>query len=506
MRWLFPLTATIFKFVPLGVQALFESTFHSSSVVIQPFTILERSLLYDPDDTNLFLMCPNGLAVAEPGAAIYKSNGELVRANSTFGNCYDFNVQTYDGNQYLTLWVGAGSAAVGQQMGFGTVLMMNSNYEVVMNVSAVNPEGIDLHEFNIVKPENKTVLDTAFHTIPMDLSSIGGPMDGWYSNDVVQEIDIATGNVLFNWRTFDHVSLLESYNNISLTGEGFSEADPFDAVHINSIDKDKEGNYIISARHSQAMYKIAANGTILWRLDAKGRRIHSWNDTEFRFQHHARWRMDETHLSLYDDGAAVFVSTVEEMTVSLTKRFFPGPSTWLFFELRVRQRFTLRHSLDKNCSLAEGSIEPYGDTVVLGYGSLPWTEAYSFDTEELLFSAVIGPNNASLWNGGISNYRAFQTSTFKFTDHPTQPPNVSVTGGDIYVSWNGATHVASYTLFTGKSAQEVSKKVTRVPKSGFETKISAKGSQDFISVAAQAANGTTLGQSAVYRLSDGTIA
>ncbi|KAJ7268114.1 ASST-domain-containing protein [Mycena haematopus] len=502
MRWLFPLAA-VFRFTPVGVQALFEPTFHSSSVVVQPLTILERSPLYDPENTNLFLVCPNGVAVAEPGAAIYKSNGELVWADSTFGNCYDFNIQQYNGQQFLTLWVGAGSAAVGQQMGFGTVLMMNSSYQVVMNASAVNPEGTDLHEFNIVKPENKTALVTAFHTIPMDLSSIGGPVDGWYSNGVIQEIDIATGDVLFNWTTFDHISLLESYNNISLTGEGFSANNSFDAVHINSIDKDCEGNYIISARHSQAIYKIAANGTILWRLGGKMSDFTAiGNDTEFHFQHHARWRLDETHLSLYDDGAAVIapINIIDEpvatgkylkvdqesMTVSLTKRFFPSPN--------------------RNYTLAEGSVEPYGDTVVVGYGSVPWLEVYSFETEKLLLSAVIGPNNASLWNGGVSNYRAFQTSTLEFTGHPTQPPNVSVTGGDIYVSWNGATHVASYTLLTGKSATDVSKQVTRVPKSGFETKISAKGSQKFIAVAAQAANGTTLGKSAVYKLSDGTIA
>ncbi|KAJ7268111.1 hypothetical protein B0H12DRAFT_1253882 [Mycena haematopus] len=176
----------------------------------------------------------------------------------------------------------------------------------------------------------------------------------------------------------------------------------------------------------------------------------------------------------------------ENMTVSLTKRFFLSPNSAY--------------------SGAEGSVEPYGDTVVVGYGSRPWVEAYSFDTEELLFSAVIGPNNSALWSGSITNYRAFQTSTLEFTGHPTQPPNVSVTGGDIYVSWNGATHVASYALLTGTSATNVSQKVTRVPKSGFETKFSVNGSLNFITVAAHAANGATLGKSAVYNLNDGTIA
>jgi hypothetical protein len=168
----------------------------------------------------------------------------------------------------------------------------------------------------------------------------------------------------------------------------------------------------------------------------------------------------------------------------------------------------LPNLLDRNYSLAEGSIEFYGDTVLVGYGLVPWIEAYSFDTEDLLFSAVVGPDNASLWNNnaGISNYRAFQTSKLTFTGHPTQPPNVSVTDGDIYVSWNGATHVTSYTLFTGPSVGDVSKEVARVPKSGFETKISATGTAEFVAIAALAANGTTLGKSAVYNMSDGTVA
>ncbi|KAK6984852.1 hypothetical protein R3P38DRAFT_3292196 [Favolaschia claudopus] len=163
MRRLLGSLSIIFGGLHLQVNALFEQTFHSFPLAVQPFTILERSPKYDPDNINLYLVCPTGGAVADPGAAIYKSNGELVWANSTFGACNDLNLQTFDGEDFLTFWVGAGSAAAGGQMGFGTVIMMNSNYEVVMNVSAVNPEGTDLHEFNIVKPENRTALITAFH-------------------------------------------------------------------------------------------------------------------------------------------------------------------------------------------------------------------------------------------------------------------------------------------------------------------------------------------------------
>ncbi|KAJ7151806.1 ASST-domain-containing protein [Mycena crocata] len=453
-----PRLSTFTSFLALSISsvaALFETTCHSSSLEIQPFNIVEKSPLYDPDNTTLFLVCPLGLIVAQPGPTMYTAGGDLVWSDPSLANCNDLNLQTFDGQQYLTLW-----------------------------------------------PANKTVLATAFHPIPLDLTSVGGPQEGWYLNSIIQEIDIASGEILFNWTSIDHIALNESYNNISVTGQGNNSSDPWDPVHINSIDKDRDGNYLISARNCQTIYKLDKNGTIIWRLGGKASDFTAQSDdVEFHWQHHARWRMDETQISLFDDGAAIIETSLfidepvasgkylkvdqSEMTVSLAKKFSPSPST--------------------NNSFAAGGIEPYGDTVVVGYGSLPWVQVYDLESEAVLFSAVIGPNNPALWLGGVGNYRVFQTSTLEFTGHPAQPPNVSVTGDDLYVSWNGATHVASYTLLTGKHPDSVSREVRKVWKSGFETKMSAVGSSTFISVAALAANGTTLGTSAVYKASDGSV-
>ncbi|KAJ7728272.1 ASST-domain-containing protein [Mycena maculata] len=498
----FPKLVSLLALATPCVHALFETTYHSSSLQIQPFTILQKSPSYDPDNTTLFLACPAGLDVAQPGPTIYKSTGELVWADPGIFNCDDFNIQTFDGQQYLTMWFGVGSPLAGT--GDGTALMLNSKYEIVKNVSAVNPDGTDIHEFNIVRPENKTALVTAYNPIPLNLSSVGGPVNGWYLNAIIQEIDIASGDVLFNWTSVDHIALSESYNNLTLTGEGGSVTTAWDAVHINSIDKDSAGDYLISSRHCQTIYKIDKNGTIAWRLGGKTSDFTAeGNNTEFHWQHHARWRSQDTIISVFDDAAAALSAeaiyideavatgkylTVDQsaMTVSLAKVFSPSPSN--------------------NVSYAEGSVEPYGDTVLVGYGTNPWVQAYDAVTEAILFSAIIGPNNASLWLGGISNYRVFQTSTLDFAGHPTQPPNVSVTGEDVYVSWNGATHVASYDLLTGSSPNDVHDKVSSVPKDGFETKMSAEGCKGFLAVAALAANGTTLGTSAVYNTRDGSVA
>ncbi|KAJ7717285.1 ASST-domain-containing protein [Mycena metata] len=480
------------------VYALFEATYQSTSLAIQPFTVLERSHGYDPDNSTLFLTCPAGLDVLQPGPTIYKSTGELVWSDPTLGSCNDLNFQTFEGEQYLTVWVGTGGGASGRQTGSGFALILNSKYEVIRNISAVNPERTDLHEFRIPQPAAKTALLTAFNPVQLDLTSVGGLANGWYLNSIIQEVDINSGRVLFNWTSADHIAFDESFNNLTTSGAGTTEANPWDAVHINSIDKDKEGNYLISSRHCKTLYKIDKNGTIIWRLGGSRSDFTAvGNDTEFNWQHHARWRNDETQTSLFDDGAAVLQQTSivvsepvatgkllninqEAMTVSLAKQYFPSPNTGF--------------------SLAEGSTELYGDLVVVSYGSNPWVTVHDADTQEVVFSATIGPDNSTLWLGGISNYRVFQTSTHAFTGHPTQPPSVAVVAGDVFVSWNGATDVASYTLLTGSSSRNVATRVRNVRNLGFETKISGAGASAFIVVEALGADGSTLGRSVVQAI------
>jgi cyanophycinase-like exopeptidase len=109
--------------------------------------------------------------------------------------------------------------------------------------------------------------------------------------------------------------------------------------------QDHAGNYLISARNCKTIYKIDENGTIIWRLGGKQSDFTALgNDTEFHWQHHARWRNDETQISLFDDGVAVLLQTIvineplasgkflnidqKAMTVSLAKRYLPSPSTF----------------------------------------------------------------------------------------------------------------------------------------------------------------------------------
>ena len=72
---------------------------------------------------------------------------------------------------------------------------------------------------------------------------------------VVQEIDIATGRVLFEWHSGDHVDPSESYEPLP------KDEGPWDYFHVNSIDPDGQGSLLVSARHTHAVYEIRKSPT-----------------------------------------------------------------------------------------------------------------------------------------------------------------------------------------------------------------------------------------------------
>ena len=61
---------------------------------------------------------------------------------------------------------------------------------------------------------------------------------------MVQEIDIATGKVLFEWDSLDHIPVTDTYTPFA----GGTKAAPFDYLHINSIAIAPDGDLLLSAR------------------------------------------------------------------------------------------------------------------------------------------------------------------------------------------------------------------------------------------------------------------
>lgn len=168
----------------------------------------------------------------------------------------DFRAQTYRDRQVLTWWQGTGAGELSKGVGY----IYDAHHRLVATVRAGNGLDADCHEF-LITPWD-TALITIYTTAKADLRSIGGRPDQTVVNGVVQEIDIATGEVLFEWNSADHVPFSESRERLPESADT-----PWDWFHVNAAHLDTDDNLLIDARHTWATYKVSrASGDILWTL------------------------------------------------------------------------------------------------------------------------------------------------------------------------------------------------------------------------------------------------
>src|SRR5919199_4139481 len=184
----------------------------------------------------IFLALKEG--AGEHGPMIIDDRGQLVWF-SRHRTARDFKLQPYRGRPVLTWW--EGRVVVGH--GVGDYVIFDGSYREVRRVKAGNGHRGDLHEFLITPQE--TALLTIYQAVPADLSAVGGSADGTAWGGIAQEVDIETGEVLFEWHSLDHVGFEESYVS--------PPSDPavgHDYFHINSIDVYDDDHLLVSARNT----------------------------------------------------------------------------------------------------------------------------------------------------------------------------------------------------------------------------------------------------------------
>ena len=172
----------------------------------------------------------------------------------------DFGSQTYLGKPVLTFWQGTG---LGRGLRQRHRSPRNDHYQQIAAVNAGNGLSADGYEF-LVTPWN-TALILAYTTATANLTSIGGPANQTVINGVVQEIDIRTGRVLFQWNSEDHVPFSQSEQPLPA-----SPGTPWDWFHINAVHIDTNGNLLIDARDTWTTYEVNRfTGNIIWQLGGK---------------------------------------------------------------------------------------------------------------------------------------------------------------------------------------------------------------------------------------------
>ena len=209
----------------------------------------------------------------------------------------DFRVQRYHGKPVLTWWVGRSNGA---GVGRGSYVIYDDSYRLIARVRASRGLAGDLHEFQLTP--RGTAYMTVYHEVPADLSSVGGPRHGYVYDSIVEEIDVATGRVVFEWHSLDHVPLSESTEANRKPARDASKQHPLDYFHVNSIADGPGGTILISGRNTSTIYLLARrDGHIIWRLGGRHSDFGPPAAVKFAFQHNARLHRGGV-LTLFDNG------------------------------------------------------------------------------------------------------------------------------------------------------------------------------------------------------------
>ncbi|PWY69780.1 hypothetical protein BO70DRAFT_390046 [Aspergillus heteromorphus CBS 117.55] len=408
-------------------------------------------------DQRYTFFAPRGDSVAQPGPMILDSKGELVWMKHNWEVTQDFKVQRYQDTDYLTYWEGGET----EGRGYGSWYMLDSTYTQRYVITPVGNYGGDLHEFQIT-PEG-TALVTIYDPVPADLTSIGGPELGWIYDGLFQEIDIATGELVFEWRASEHYPINSTYDSLKESGRTRGYA--FDFFHINSVDKDDDGNYIVSARHTHSVSCIDKDtGEVLWTLGGKFNEFQDLSDgqaTGFAWQHDARWHGNGS-LTLFDNAAHSAHDPDHESH---------GVAIELDVDARQAALRAAYYHPQYMKSVSQGNVQMLDDSgrVLVEWGHNAAFSEYSADGQ-LLCNVHFGAS-AFFGFGRVVSYRAFKGS---WVGRPQTVPDAEVTGDHAYVSWNGATEVVAWRLEAWESEDfndNSFRVVAQFEKDGFETEI-----------------------------------
>jgi hypothetical protein len=399
------------------------------------------------------------------GVLILDDDGEPVWFHPTpHKAATNFRTALYKGRPVLTWWEGTTKHGLGD----GDHVVFDQSYREVARFPAGGGKAADLHEF-FLTPEG-TAMVAAWDLRTVDLSKTGqGRGRKQVVEGIVQELEVPSAGVLFEWRSLDHVPTTETYAGVGAL---------FDYFHINSIDIDADGDLLVSARNTWAVYKIARkDGRVVWRLGGKKSDFALGKGAHFAWQHDARHHADGSLVTIFDNGSSPQVEPQSRaMALALDTS---------------RMRATLVKAYAHTPPVSAhifGSVQtqPNGN-VFVGWGAGPYFTEYAADGRVRF--------DASLPTGGQS----YRTLRFPWRGRPAERPTLAARGGQLFASWNGTTETAAWRLDGGRTPAAL-RAITTRPRTGFETVLSAPANTTHASVTALARDGKPLATSPTIQL------
>jgi hypothetical protein len=406
-----------------------------------------------------------------PGPMIADQSGNLVwfRPMPAGQTATNFQVQTYAGKSVLSWWQGR---ILRLGFGQGEDVLYDSSYELLARIRAGNGYRADLHELRLT-PEGTAWIDV-FDPIEMNLAGVHGSTHGVLTDSVVQEVDVKTGLVMWEWHTLGHIPLSESKNPVPRDY-------PWDYAHLNSADPGPAGDVLVSVRNTWTVYDIdLRGGGVRWRLGGSHSSFKPGTGTHFYWQHDAEFQPGGL-ISLFDNASD---PPKEKRSRGLLLAADPAAHTVkLVKQLANPAKTLLAESQGNALSLPGGNW-------LLGYGRLPnFTE---FDgSGHVLLDGTLG-----------KQVQDFNTFLSPWSGAPKTTPSVVAKAASsgrlaVSVSWNGATDVASWRVLAGASPGALAP-VASAAKQGFETTIAAPAGA-YVAVQALDGAGAVLAVSATVK-------
>ncbi len=405
----------------------------------------------------------------QAGLYIYDTSGNLVYSGfgaTGGGPSHMFQVTNINGTDRMAYITGAQNN--GYVRGYGVV--MDDTFTTITSVkSGGGLANFDEHEFNVVD-DGRNVLMTLYNPEHYDLIDWDVTTgQGWIMNCCFQKLELGTNRLLFEWCALDHAAITETTvapSSTEVSGTGLSPTLPWDWFHINAVDQNVDGDYLVSARHVSTIYKISGlDGHVVWRLGGKMSDFAFPAGLNFSFQHDARWREENattTILSLFDNGSNGYNQT-SRYSRGIVLKLDHTDNTVTLLRSYVAPLKLLSAS-QGNMQLLGANSDWSTANSFLGWGNNAYISEYTNDGTMVM--------QGHFATTGSMNYRAFK---YNITTNPTDAPALYTyahnesAGTVYYMSWNGATQVDQWRMYGANDRNGPWSVIDTVHRNGFET-------------------------------------
>ena len=229
-----------------------------------------------------------------PSLLIVGNDGKPLASRVLKEYAFDFRVLA-DGRLGYSIFQSAGTGPRESS----SIYVVDTTLTTKDSLQGANGYNLAMHGFLLLPNGNRVVIMQ--ENVTMDMRSVvpGGHPAASVQQMLLQEIDI-DGNIIFQWRSLDHFPVTVSYEDLTAPAIRY--------FHLNAVDVDTDGNFLISARHASLVAKIhRTTGAVLWVLGGKLNQFSFVNaidpsiPAEFSYQHDIR-RLPNGNISLFDNG------------------------------------------------------------------------------------------------------------------------------------------------------------------------------------------------------------